>query len=420
MFALIRRWTRSPWYGLLGAAVYSLLVSSNVWIRHAVPYDESILMFLLALLLITVPSTSKTRDVVRAISAGLLTSFAFSCYPGHYVFVVINAVVLLATARHRFATVLGFGGAALGLLVMFELYSRLVGTSYLQSMSVASITMGYFGEGYVLPWRYLRDVEGPVGVTLFLLFCGFVVLLLWRPKVDLPRAARVTLAAAVGGCLFHAALGVHFEKTVFYGRVFLMFVPFIVAGAVIALARLPHPHFRRWGVAVVMVASLWSFVTFARQYARMTYPTDFLHETMANIGRDVAYPPQMLWGFTDGDPDDTIEALDPRFAMVMDTMPEGMDAYTLVTPHQQARESGNRFIGVNFKWLFNVKEADRRFDPPEGYRLVAEATHPTAFPAIGFEAYKPWGRKRLLSRQYQMRIYELVDAEEPVTLTARQ
>jgi len=42
-------WTKCRWYGLLAAVIYSLLCNANVWIRHLVPYNVSMLFGLWAL-----------------------------------------------------------------------------------------------------------------------------------------------------------------------------------------------------------------------------------------------------------------------------------------------------------------------------------------------------------------------------------
>ena len=123
-----------------------------------------------------------------------------------------------------------------------------------------------------------------------------------------------------------------------------------------------------------MAASAVSFVTFAKDYAGVTYPADLLRDTMAAARRDVAYPAHALWGFIDGVPDDTVEWFDPDLISVTDTLPDGRDNYILLASHDEARKGDSRFIGVNLKWLFEVRERDRRFDPPEGYELLAGET----------------------------------------------
>ncbi|MBU0717758.1 MAG: hypothetical protein KJ749_05865, partial [Planctomycetes bacterium] len=392
VYVLVGRWTRSAWYGLIGAGVYSLLVSSNVWIRHAVPYNESLLFFLIALIVVSQASGSTRRSVGRALLGGVLTAFAYTCYPGHYLFVLINGAVVLATCKPRLAAATSFGAAAAAVIGLFEAVSRAVGMSYVNNMRqlAGTVSMGYTGEGYVFPWRYLRDVEGLVGVAVFVLFVMLVMFFMWRRGADVPRSARVALLAALGTCLLHGAMAVHFKMTVFYGRVFLMFIPFVVVGAVMTLALIGSRRVRLVMTAGLIAVSLASFTAFVDRYTRLVYPADFLNETMVALGRDVVYPANMLWGFVDGEPDDTVEQLDPQVTMITDTLPDGMDVYAILASHSDAQRNGRRIIGVNFKWLFNVKEKETHFAPPPGYRLVAEATHPTAFPATGYEAYKPW------------------------------
>ena len=66
-----------------------------------------------------------------------------------------------------------------------------------------------------------------------------------------------------------------------------------------------------------------------------------------------------------------------------------------------------------------IWEKDHRFSPPDGYRIVAEAVHPNAFPATGYEVRRPWERRRLRQRQYAMRLYERSDGPWGATLTSR-
>ena len=412
VYVLTRRWTGSAWYGVLAAAVYSLLASSNVWIRHAVPYNESLLLFMLALIVLSPARNAAGPSGLAMIGAGLLTAFAYTCYPGHYSFVLINGVVALVVAGRRLRLSFGFAVSALAVLAGFEALSQSVGLSYLHNLRELSgtVTMGYTGEGYVFPWRYLRDVEGPAGIVLLLLFLLAIGSILLRRQPGLPLAAKAALPAAVAACLLHGALGVHFGKMVFYGRLLLQFIPLLVAGAVIGLLTVQNARVRRAGLVVLGSAAIASFTTFAWDYSRIAYPADVLQNAMRASGRHVEYPANMLWGFVDGNADDTIQQVDPECVMVVDTLPEGVDRYVMVSSHDEARTGHKPYIGVNFSWLFNVRERDHRFTVPDDYQLVATGVHPAAFPAISYEAYPPWCRRRLVERHYRMRLYRHVGA----------
>jgi hypothetical protein len=339
------------------------------------------------------------------------------CYPGHYAFVVIVGVVAIAVSPRRIRAAIGFGGAAVIMVGLIELLARIAGTSYIQNVLAVSgaITMGLFSEGYVFAWRYLRDVEGVIGIALYVLFLGFAVLVLWRPGASIPRPARVAIIAAVLCYLVHASMGVLFERMVFYGRILLMYIPFVVGGAVLGLMHLRWRRLRRAGVCVLVLASMWSFVTFAHGYTRMTYPVDFFLSTLTEEGCSETYPPYVLWDMSEDIWAAPVDHLGPDSAMVTDTRPDGSEAYVRLASHDAALASGARFIGVNLKWMFYIRERHDCFEAPAGYRLVAEALHPNAFTAVGYEGHKPWERRRLRERRYTMRVYERITDEGELT-----
>jgi hypothetical protein len=410
IYALGRIWTGDRWLALLMALLYSLLCNANVWIRHMVPYQESLLFSLLALWVLSVNRESGDRGITRVALGGLLTAFAYTCYPGHYAFVIINGVTCLALSRRRVRSAAAFSATFAAVMGVFEAVSRYGGGSYISDLRAlsGSISMGDPREGYVFIWHYLRDVEGIVGVTLFALFGAFAALILWRRGARIDRAARVAIITAVACYLLHASMGVLAGKMVFYGRILAAYLPFLVGGAAIALANLQRRKLRRLGVGVLVATSAYSFVTFAQRYSQIVYPAEFLRHTMTSLGRGMEYPPNALWACVSGDRSESVESLDPALITVVDTRPDGSDVYVLLASHDEARRTGRRFIGVNLKFMWYFRERYDRFIPPEGYRLIAEALHPEVFPFTGYEGRRPWERERLARRQYTMRIYERV------------
>jgi hypothetical protein len=330
---------------------------------------------------------------------------------------VIVGLVALAVSERRLLTAVSFVGSAAAVAGMFEALAQFAGTSYIRSVFKLSdtVTMGLYSEGYVFVWRYLRDVEGLVGIVLFVLFVGFAGLSLWRREVSLPRAARVAMIAAIFGYLVHASMGVFFEKMVFYGRVLAMYIPFLVGGAILGLVHLRRPRLRQVGICVLITASAWSFMTFARGYNEVRYPAEFFLTTMAERGLGGVYSPHVLWDLSEAGQAGAGDQLGPEFTMVADSRPDGSDIYIQLASHEEARMSGARFIGVNLKWMFYIRERYDRFEPPPGYTLIAEAPHPNALPAVGYEGHKPWERKRLRERRYTMRIYERVADQRELT-----
>ncbi len=412
VYALGRLWTGCPWFALLIAVVYSLLSGANVWIRHLAPYNTSLLLFLSGLWLLSTKPRPDKRDWVRVMLAGLLTAMGFACYPGHYAFVLINGVVAFARSRRWIGSAVVFGASSAAVIGMFELLAHVAGRSYIRDLTMLSgggVAVGYPGEGFAFLWHYLSDVEGAVGITLHWLFVAFVLLILWRRSATIPRTARAALLAAVGCYLFHASMGVFGGSMVFFGRVLMIYIPFVVAGSVLALMNVRSDAFRRICVGGLICGSAVSFIQFAVPYSRIVYPAEFLQDTMTNLGRDIVYPSNVLWGYVDGDRAETVESIDPELTTVVDPRPDGTDSYVWLASHTGAWETGTRFIAVNLKFLWYVRGRYDRFTAPPGYELVAEALHPEVFPATTYEGRKPWERNRIRDRRYTMKIYERVE-----------
>lgn len=407
VWGLARAWLGRPWYALLVTTVVSLSCFANVWIRHMMPYNNSLLMFLGAAWLLS----GATRVDRRGVAAGCLTVMGFACYPGYFMFVLVNVVIALATTSRRLRTLLMFGGGAAMVLAALEGAAQVAGTSYMREVifcmsAHGDFVQGWPAEGYVFLWRYLRDVEGAAGMLLFALFLAYVGLVHRRRGDGLSSAGRAGVTAAIACYLLHASVCVFTERAVIYGRTLGMYLPFIAVGAVAALGSIDRRKLRQVAVCTLLLVSAWSFGSFAVRYARISYPADFLVDTMATRSDATAYPPTALWGYVGGEPD-SVEELNLQFVNVSDARAEGTESPLLVLEsHESAGAGGARFIGVNLKWVFYFRGQDDRFTLPEGYELVAERLSPLTFPATGFEAYKPWERKRLMQRQYTMRIYE--------------
>ena len=418
IYALGCVWTGRPWFALLMALVYSLLCNANIWIRHQMPYPESLLLFLIALWLISTSPIEKGRGHGWILFAGVLSALGYACYPGHYAFVVINGITAMARPGRciKCGALYGVGSACV--MGTLEALSWTVGQSYFSDLRAlsGSITMGDPKEGFVFFWHYLRDVEGVVGVLLLALFVWFVILLLRRNRMPIPPAARAAMIAAIAAYLFHASMGVLFGKMVFYGRIAMIYLPFLVGGATLALVYLDRVALRRIGVAALTTASIFSFTFFARSYSRVVYPADFLHDTMTQLDRNVTYPPNALWGYVYGDYEKTVEYVDAELVSITDSRPDGSDEYVLLASHADARASEAQYIGVNLKFMWYIRERYDRFEPPDDFELVAQALHPEVIPASGYEGRKPWERTRIRDRQYMMRIYQR--KSQPARLTS--
>lgn len=368
-YCILLSMVRNRWMSLFGTVVYSLLSNSNIYIRHLFPYDYSLLLFMFAVFLILRRNNTHDLNIRTAITCGILSALAFSTYPGYYLFVVIIAVLIFVSARKKIqVTALHLFSAGV-ILCLWEILSRLSGRSYLRNIFHLSgnKTQGTYQEGYIFAWRYLTNVEGLIGYALICLFFVYLIFFMFRSPTKIQ--IKIMFLAAIFSYLCYGTLSVVFHCTVFQGRIFHMYVPFLVWGAILALIHI-HPRLLRKLLLIsTAVLSLISFVGFYSRYIQLDYPRDFKFK------------------FFDG---------------------VSFNKICNINEHRKNRSTDlakYSIIFVNAAHLMGIPEKISSLKIPTDMRLVASAPHPLSFRAYPFEGYTDLDRKRLREAQYQMRIY---------------
>jgi len=359
---------------LLSALVYGLLANSNLYVRHLFPYDLALLFLLGALLLVV----GEQRDAAglhrRAIGAGLLAGFGFTTYPGYDPFVVILATAVLCNpvGSWRHLIVMGASMACVGLA--WEGVARLGGLSLialtLRFFGTMTVEQGSFEETLVFLPRYLWDVEGLAGAALLALVAAFGVM------AALGRYGRIELGI-IGGAtaiyLVFGAAGVFLHRTVYYGRLVHMYLPFVVLAAVLALSKMRHPNVRLATASAVALASVLAFVPVAATELAATFPRDVVREIAAAEGAG-------------GAP-----------CTVMSTAPNRLDQVT----------GGCETILENAGHLYPIPP-QLAMAPPPGFALERSWNHPLQFRPYWYEGYSIEERATLGAHPLEIKLYRRV------------
>ena len=353
-----------------GVISYSLLVNTNLYIRHLFPYDYSLLFFLILLLLVM---SEKQKGVVlrkrTALICGFLSGLGSLIYPGYYAFAFIILVFFLISASPNFlknvSRVLLYVFSFSALVLCFEWMSRMEGVSYLSQLGAlsASVTHGDFSEGFLFIIRYLRDVEGLIGIALFILFILYCAYFIFKDHT----AFKWLLIAAILMYSLNAVFGIIFHKMVFYGRALHMYFPFLVMAAWRAISLIPARSLRRSLAIVLVVCSFVSFIPAAYTYARLSYPGDIFFQYLTHVRQD-----KILWISAD---------------------------------QESAPDIDNNYSAV----LINFEPFDNFGYPPpvlsSNMALAVSRPHPLNFAAYTFEDYTPDQRKLIKDNHYEMQIY---------------
>jgi hypothetical protein len=265
---------------LAGAAVYAFLTSTNLYIRHLVPYDWALCVGLLALwLAVTRP---QTRGL--AVVTGALTGAVLTLYTGYYPLCGVVGVAILWEAwesRERgdalpFALV--FAASAGAVILAMEAIFRLGGLSYIGSLRGVrrDISFTSFGDGWSFLPEYLLDVERLSGLVLIL---GAIVYV-WNGGIRLARGIlrpidRVMLPMLVAVAA-QAASSIYLHAIPLYGRLIHPWMPFLAWMLADALTRVPERR-RTQGYAGVAAAALVSWTAAAWTYLPLRYPPDVLY-----------------------------------------------------------------------------------------------------------------------------------------------
>ncbi|MGI4862342.1 MAG: hypothetical protein ACRYFZ_00350 [Janthinobacterium lividum] len=400
-------------WALVAAVLYASLVNTSIYVRHVLPYDAALLLFMwLFYWVLCKPARPSSWFWGKlGVGAGLL----WLCYPGYYAGPVLLVLPLLNWQR-PLSWVLAHLGQLVALGVGFilplaaaEALSRFGGAPPFWAVSYdlsLHILQGDPAEGYTFWLKYLWQVEGTLGMVL-------VALLLLAGWQAGQRIGRTGLAALVphtqyqklmvGALLLflvHATAAAVGHRIVWYGRLLHLYMPFLVLAGVHALATS-----RQQGRAALLALAscavgVVSYILFFVSYQRIAYPTDTIVAYHLNClpARQLRYceevrVPAGLRFLAQG----------PRAAAPVQCSPQPVDSLTIL---------------VNFALLYPPNAATRTVVPSFGpaARVVFDGPHYRAFPAYDFEGLTPAERAETRRRRYRLRVLRVATASAKARL----
>ena len=390
----------SPGFALLGLALYSSLVNTNLYLRHLLPYDHALFFFLLALWLLL----SGPRSGARHWWVGLLAGFSYAVYPGYFMgpALLLGLGLLLGLApgyrAGRLAMLVAIRPLAVQLaglatvLIVLEALARFADTSYLASSRyiATTVTQGAFGEGLSFVVRYFWEVEGGVGAGLLVLFMAGLGLSIWQAQgADAPSRRAGPHQVALAGLLalgFIAWLGYAVSaqfahRLVFYGRILHFFGPLLVLGSVVALQHLAG-HWRL-GKSLLLgggfLLALWHFGTFVTAYRAVEYPGDVAYQYGIRDARQLA-------------------------GIDVSSCDDAVIRYRLFGPRIRGEQTAHvpSYRLVNFAYLYPI--SCFRAPAPTAGRVVAAVPYFMKYIPYQFEGHNARQRALLRAHNYDFRI----------------
>jgi hypothetical protein len=372
--------------------IYALLTSSNIYIRHVLPYEYALVVDLYLLYLIL---TKKSSIVLYSI-VGFFAGFGFTIYPGYYYFAGIILVFILKrleifkfTAR-KFIMFLSFIFLFFTPLLFMEYTAKLVSRTYIQELLGVStlIIQGSYQESFTFLMSYLVEVERYIGV--FLLFVSIIYLINTIYKIIADKSFLILKndlnllgMILIAGYLIQAANNFR-SHSVFYGRLIHMYIPFLVWMSISIVYQIRKKKIRNNVLTIVLLTSFISFANFYLNYLNMDYPRDIIYNMGINTNllsdKDIVFESNVL-------------------------RKTGSPAPWDVKTNYPYNNDPN-YVLVNFGYLFNFKDSYGKFIPDAKMKLIYDKPHFLLLPAYQYEGFSPLERKFINERKYEMKIYK--------------
>jgi hypothetical protein len=373
---------------LIGATIYAFLVSSNLYVRHLVPYDWALCAGLLALWL----PLARSRTGAAALLAGALTGVALTLYTGYYTLCgVIGAAILWEAwdslerrKAVRFAVL--FAVAPVVVIGVMEAVFRAGGLSYIGSLRGVGrdISFTSYGDGWGFLPEYLFNVERLSGVVLILGAVSYAWTLALRIRRGVLRPIDRLMLPALAGWAAQAASSIYLHAIPLYGRLLHPWMPFLVWMLADALAQIPAAR-RTNAYRGVLGAVVISWAAAAWAYLPLKYPADVLYD----FGID-----------TDG------LAADRKLCeLVPGTGYASPGPLNRATNAPYGSDSG--FVLLNFcQALPAIPRPRETAKIPSGATRVFDGPHWMSFPAYTYEGLIKVDRDAMRREDYRLQVYK--------------
>lgn len=263
------------------SAFFFFSMCSSSYIRHMLPYDGALLVFLLAIYIFI-----NTKSLFLL---GTLIGLSFSSYPGNYYYIIpiplsIFFITKTADLKTKIFKVLQFFAGFLSIMFIFETLSRLVNGpgSYFTSILDLSKTVNqgdYMPAGLFI-FKYIFANDGVFGVVV--LFIGIITLFNFCKTRTKTCLEKTLIFYAISIYLILEIMSFVSHKTVLYGRTVRMFYLFFMVLASVGLVNLLSKN-KKWVLfflAAVILLTVINWFPRYLNYINAIYPNDFYKKVM--------------------------------------------------------------------------------------------------------------------------------------------
>ncbi len=394
-FKFSKRILKDNYLALISVIFFSSMTNSYLYLRHAQPYDLSLLIFYFITYESVVFSDNDRLSFKKSFLFGAFSFFGYLVYPGYFPLYIISLFffffykltkeIVFKKAYNSCVYVLG----GLFCLIIFESISRIGGHSYIREaiQFSSTITQGDFEQSFSFIIKYLFEVEGVTGIIMLLglaLFC-FIIIYQTLNKTHKQDSLLVVIGIAVIGVfLVYACVGYFMHKMIFYGRLLHMYFPFFCIFTLFSLDHFTKTIKKRQLVFFFITIV---FVT--------NFGVNFIHY------KSFAYPRDIFWKYSKANKLQSI-----------DNICESDYGWSVI-PTNEEKIHSPKIIIVNGCYVYPFTDISgfRLFIPPDGYYLLESKSHFINFKAYQYEGFSIIERRNIDKLSLQIKIFSKGDLQ---------
>ena len=402
---------KDTFLALISVLLYGTLTNSYLYLRHALPYDTSLLIFYLAIYKIVIYTEDNSLSPKTSFFLGMFSFLGYLVYPGYFPLFIVGLFILFFNNLSQqnilkkiyYSSYYILGGVLC--LVLFQKISRLAGRSYiLEAIALSkTINQGSFEESFVYIIKYLFDVEGITGIILLISLPIFLIIILYQIKnKTFKQYSLISLLgiALLGMYLAYAFAGYFLHKVVFYGRLLHQYLPFICIFSIYSINALLI-RLTKKNQLILCALSIIFIVNFGFNFVNFS---------------SYAYPRDLCWQLIKTNNLKDVENVfewDDRWPL----MPKGKEViyYDIdgkpISSYYNIIEIGGHFNGTIY--LINDLTKDYIFNPKDNFYLLESKPSFMNFKAYQYDSGASMIERQIMDKMnLQIKIFAAV---EPIT-----
>ncbi|MCX6272536.1 MAG: hypothetical protein NTU44_15225 [Bacteroidetes bacterium] len=388
---------KDEFLALLSVLLYSCLTNSYLYLRHATPYDDSLLIFYLLMYKTTIYTEENSLSVKKSFFIGIFSFFGYLVYPGYLPLFCAVAVVLFFNnltkqdLRHKIRHSIFYLLGSLSCLAIFESMSRLGGMSYISDALRLSgtINQGSYEESFSFLIKYLFEVDGVTGIIVILGLVLFCYVLVFQHRSKFKHYSMIYLLgiAFISLYLAYAGMGYFLHKMVYYGRLLHQYIPFICIFSLFSI--------NEFIIKIRRIKLVFLFISFV---FILNFGVCFIHYLSFSYPRDIGWKLSKTYNLNDVKNVREFDNCSSSIPLIENFAH---------SDYNRTNRTFEKIIITNCCWVNGVGDFSKfhPFVPDKNYKLVEAKPHYVNFKAYQFEGFNIIERRNLDKMKLQIKTF---------------